>query len=81
MEGGLDYEKICQSQKYGHTNQIKSFRSFEDQINESFELKATQPISRDSKRVGLVGYKIGMTHFWDKWGKLTPCTVIQMDRC
>ena len=28
-----------------------------------------------------MGYKIGMTHFWDKWGKLTPCTVIQVDRC
>lgn len=34
-----------------------------------------------SRRVGLLGYKVGCTHFWDKWGKLQPCTVIQIDRC
>ena len=22
-----------------------------------------------------------MTHFWDKWGAMVPCTVIQLDRC
>ena len=22
-----------------------------------------------------------MTHFWNKWGQLVPCTVIQVDRC
>lgn len=36
---------------------------------------------RLSKRAGLLGYKVGCTHFWDKWGKLQPCTVIQIDRC
>lgn len=28
-----------------------------------------------------MGYKVGMTHFWDKWGKVVPCTIIQLDRC
>ena len=22
-----------------------------------------------------------MTHFWNKWGAMVPCTVIQIDRC
>jgi large subunit ribosomal protein L3 len=22
-----------------------------------------------------------MTHFWNKWGAIVPCTVIQIDRC
>lgn len=34
-----------------------------------------------SKRVGMLGFKIGMTHFWDRWGVFTPCTVVQIDRC
>lgn len=81
VESGLDYEKLCNAKKHGIKNNAKSFKSFEEAINKNFELEMTEPVSRDSKRVGLMGYKMGMTHFWDKWGKLTPCTVIQVDRC
>jgi large subunit ribosomal protein L3 len=77
---GLDYDKILSSKKFGITNQSKTFKSFEDEINKNFGLEPSAPVDRLSKRVGLVGYKVGMTHFWDKWGKLTPCTVIQVDR-
>ena len=31
--------------------------------------------------MGLLGYKIGSTHFWNKWGQIVPCTVLQIDRC
>ena len=78
---GLDYDKLLNSKKFGVKNQAKTFKSFEDEINKNFNLAMTEPVSRDSKRVGLMGYKMGMTHFWDKWGKLTPCTVVQVDRC
>ena len=66
---------------HGVTNKRTSFHSFEDQINQNFPILKTAPISRESRRVGLLGYKIGMTHFWNKWGQLVPCTVIQIDRC
>lgn len=63
------------------TNNATTFRSFEDEINKQFPLVETRQIDRHSKRSGAIGYKVGMTHFWDKWGKLQPCTVIQLDRC
>ena len=34
-----------------------------------------------SKRSGLLGYKVGMTSTWDRWGIKIPLTVIQVDRC
>lgn len=34
-----------------------------------------------SKRVGLLGYKVGMTSQWSKWGVKLPLTIIQVDRC
>ena len=83
-ENGLNYDKIIgenieeTAALAGHPH---TFTSFEEQINAQFQLKPTLPTSRNSKRTGVIGYKIGMTHFWDKWGKLTPCTVIQLDRC
>jgi len=57
------------------------FKSYDKEINSQFILEPTFPLSRESKRVGLLGYKIGMTHYWDKWGVHVPCTVIQIDRC
>ena len=44
-------------------------------------MTASEAVDRNSKRCGVLGYKMGMTHFWDRWGVLTPCTVIQVDRC
>ena len=80
----MDYEKIVKAEgkNIAVKNKINSFRSFEDQINAQYsELKTTEATSRDSLRCGLLGYKMGMTHFWDKWGALIQCTVIQVDRC
>jgi len=35
---GLDYDKILNSKKYGITNQTKTFKSFEDEINKNFAI-------------------------------------------
>ena len=75
-EYGLDYANLLKTKKYGITNKSETFINFEEQINQQFELKPTEATTRLSKRVGLLGYKIGCTHFWDRWGVLTPCTVV-----
>lgn len=77
----FDYAAIAQTNRHGLTNVNKSFTSFEDKINQQFQLKQTAATDRESRRVGLYGYKVGMTHFWNKWGQIVPCTVIQVDRC
>lgn len=47
------------------------------EVNEKYPpLERTTPLNDKSKRVGLVGYKIGMTHIFNKWGLMIPCTVI-----
>jgi hypothetical protein len=80
-EHGLDYESICNSEEYGVTNVQDAFKSFEEEINAQYDIQPTEATVRDSLRVGAIGYKVGCTHFWDKWGKLQGCTVIQLDRC
>ena len=84
-EFGLDYTKILKStgmKKIGAKNRPQTFKSFEDEINAQYQdLSLTEPTSRLSKRTGALGFKIGSTHFWDKWGAMVPCTVVQLDRC
>ncbi|CDW71541.1 ribosomal protein l3 containing protein [Stylonychia lemnae] len=79
----IDYQRFINPNVHGITNKKTSFTSFEDQVNANFNknLIKTAPANRESRRVGLIGYKMGMTHFWNKWGALVPCTVIQIDRC
>ena len=82
--GGLDYESIVRNcgKRIALKNKANTYRSFEDQINAQYStLKASEATSRNTKRTGVLGYKIGMTHFWDNWGAIVPCSVIQLDRC
>jgi hypothetical protein len=72
----FDYGEIASPSSHGVKNRRGTFRSFEDQVNLHFQLKQTAPTTRESKRVGLLGYKVGMTHFWNKWGQIVPCTVL-----
>ena len=81
VEGGLDYESITNGAKFGVRNNPSTFRSFEDEINSQFNIVPVLKADRASERTGVIGYKVGMTHFWDKWGKIQGCTVIQLDRC
>lgn len=80
-EGGIDYDEILKGHRFGKTNEPSTFKSFEEEVNKHFPIQPTLPTSRLSKRCGVIGYKMGMTHFYDRWGVLTPCTVIQVDRC
>ena len=77
---GLNYDKVVQStgmKRVGVKNKTNTFCSFEDHINMQYsDLKVSEPASRDSRRAGVLGYKIGMTHFWDKWGAMVGCTVV-----
>lgn len=77
----IDYDKVLNTSNHGIPDKARTFTSFEDKINAQFDIKPSEAASRDSKRVGVMGYKIGMTHFWDKWGKVVPCSIIQIDRC
>ena len=54
----------------------EAFRSYEFDVNAAFKIEATEPENRESLRCGLLAYKQGMTHYWDKWGTLVPCTVL-----
>mmetsp|Transcript_17751 Transcript_17751/g.20513 ORF Transcript_17751/g.20513 Transcript_17751/m.20513 type:complete len:250 (+) Transcript_17751:93-842(+) len=58
-----------------------TYGSLEKQINEKFDVQYHPPISKEPRRCGAIGYKIGMTTIFDKWGVGIPCTVIQLDRC
>lgn len=57
------------------------FGSLEHEINSKFDFEPKTPINRNSVRCGAIGYKIGMTSIFNKWGENIPCSVIQIDRC
>ena len=76
----VDYESLY-NDDVAVSGKIDTFKSLESQINSQFQMTPSEAADRNSKRCGLLGYKMGMTHFWDRWGVLTPCTVIQVDRC
>jgi large subunit ribosomal protein L3 len=55
-------------------------------INQAFykDLKPVVPkpkYGEHSRRVGVLGFKVGMMSTFDMWGYHTPLTVIQIDRC
>mmetsp|Transcript_5923 Transcript_5923/g.5081 ORF Transcript_5923/g.5081 Transcript_5923/m.5081 type:complete len:332 (+) Transcript_5923:42-1037(+) len=58
-----------------------NFGSLEQEINSKFNVDHSVPIHPDSRRCGAIGYKMGMTSLFDKWGVEVPCTVLQIDRC
>jgi hypothetical protein len=74
----INYETVAVPDMFGIKNQDNSFVSFSEALNEENfgDLQKTEPVDRNSKRVGLLAYKIGCTHFWDRWGRTLPCTVL-----
>lgn len=59
---------------------IESGKNYRHEFNAQFGLQETYPLDKDSKRCGLLGYKAGMTQFYDKWGARVPVTVLHIDR-
>lgn len=51
-----------------------------EEVNKKFKIEKVEG-SKDLKRVGLLGYKVGMTGVWDKFGTWHPLTVVKIDRC
>lgn len=58
----------------------EDYYSRADEINKKFAIKKVEP-SKHSIRTGLLGYKVGMTVAWDKYGIQFPLTVIKIDNC
>lgn len=56
------------------------YRNLADEINKKYEIKKVTG-TKDSKRTGIIGYKMGMTGLWDKWGIWFPLTVIKIENC
>ena len=57
-----------------------SYINYAREINKTFTISSIIPESMESRRVGVIAYKQGMTAIWNKWGQYIPCTVLQLDR-
>jgi len=57
------------------------YRNMELEVNAKFKIDKVQPSGKDVLRTGIIGYKMGMTGVWDKYGIYYPLTVIKIDRC
>lgn len=57
------------------------YMNIERIANERFKIKKRENVDYKSLRTGLLAYKVGMTHTWDKWGTHVPLTVLQMENC
>ena len=51
-----------------------------EEINKKFSIKKIEGTKR-SKRVGLLGSKVGMMTVWDKFGVAYPLSVIKIENC
>ena len=50
----------------------KKFGSLEHEINADMQIDEKPSYGFKSRRCGAIGYKIGMTHIYDKWGQHVP---------
>ena len=49
-------------------------------VNENYSIQKRENVPVSSRRAGALGYKIGMTHIYDKWGFHISLTAIKIDR-
>lgn len=79
------FEKISvtdwEGQYYRGLRKSREFMNAERFVNEKFTVAPVKPSSKASRRCGSMGYKMGMTSIFDKWGHMIPLTVLQLDRC
>ena len=57
-----------------------AYVSYVNTINKPYSILPSTSQTTESRRIGVVGYKQGMTALWSKWGVYTPCTVVQLDK-
>lgn len=57
------------------------YNNYQKEVNKPHELvvKPVQPNDK-TRRVGVVGVKLGMTSLWDDWGRMVGVTAIELDR-
>jgi len=73
-----DYSKFTPAE--AEDELLTEFKNYEDTVNANYDVKPVSPIGMYTKRTGVLGYKIGMTQIWDKWGVMHPCSVVHLDR-
>lgn len=66
--------------KDSDVRRFKGTMNPERYVNEKYDIYKRENVSINSRRVGAIGYKIGMTHIYDKWGFHIPLTAIKIDR-
>jgi len=59
---------------------VPEIPDYEVYENVSEELKPIKP-NWDSRRCGVLGYKMGCMNLWDEWGERHHITVVKVDRC
>jgi 50S ribosomal protein uL3 len=75
-------EKIWKKIAYNKPEKKKViYRNMELEVNANFKIDKVQPYGKEILRTGVIGYKMGMTGVWDKYGIYYPLTVIKVDRC
>lgn len=70
-----------EGQYYRRLRMLRDYMNAERYVNEKYDIAPVVPASKMSRRCGSMGYKMGMTALYNKWGHLIPVTVIQLDRC
>jgi 50S ribosomal protein uL3 len=73
----LSYVNEIQESPLQKVNEV---RNVAEEINKKYNIKKVEATKR-TKRVGLIGYKVGMMTIWDKWGIAHPLSVIKIDNC
>lgn len=78
-------EKLKELKTFSYVNDIKpkeviETKNIAEEYNKRFQIKKVEG-HKNSIRVGLLGYKVGMTGAWDKWGTWFPLTVIKVENC
>lgn len=75
-------EKIWKKIAYVEPEKTKRiYRNMELEVNSKYKINKVVPSGKDVLRTGIIGYKMGMTGVWDKFGIYYPLTVIKIDRC
>ncbi len=87
-KAGLDFKMSLQEMKsLSYVNDIKPKEPEKDYYNRAEIINAKlAPLksvtgTKTSVRCGLIGYKVGMTSVWDKFGTVHPLTVVKIDNC